>query len=211
MELGQWWGGQPPSIELGSKDLAGRLAKAAADSVAAVSYLLQPEALNFMLDVAGLLAALFSSGGKVLVAGNGGSLCDAAHFAEELTGLFRRPRRALPALVLSEPGHLTCVGNDVGFSEIFARGVQAFGKPGDVFLALTTSGNSENLLLAAKRAKEGKLKVVSLLGKGGGKLLPLSDRWLLIPGATTSDRIQEAHMACLHIIIEGVEEAMGLA
>jgi D-sedoheptulose 7-phosphate isomerase len=175
------------------------------ESVVATSYLGTPEGVSFIESVAHLLARTFSSGHKVLIAGNGGSLCDAAHFAEELTGQFRKARMALPAIVLSEPGHLTCVGNDFGFDEVYRRGVQAFGLAGDVFIALTTSGNSPNILVALEEATRRKLHTVCLLGKGGGKVKDCADYQLIIPYCSTSDRVQEAHMACLHIIIEAVE------
>ena len=178
---------------------------AALQAVQTMAFLSSPEATLFMAKAASCLAKAFSSGKKVLAVGNGGSLCDAAHFAEELTGNFRKPRKALPALVLSEPGHLTCVGNDFGFSDVFRRGVEAFGQPGDVLVALSTSGCSPNIVSAVREAKERSLRTICLLGKGGGDLLGVGDVQLIVPEATTSDRIQEVHMACLHIIIEGVE------
>jgi D-sedoheptulose 7-phosphate isomerase len=178
---------------------------AAKNGVEAIQFLTSPDAVRFMSDVARLLATTFSSGHKVLVAGNGGSLCDAAHFSEELTGVFRKPRRALPAITLSEPGHLTCVGNDLGFADVYRRGVEAFGQQGDAFIALTTSGRSPNIVSAVDEAKRRGLQTVCLLGKGGGDLRDVGHFQLIVPKATTSDRIQEVHMACLHIIIEGVE------
>ena len=184
------------------------IARAANDGVEAIQFLASPEAIGFMTDVAHLLASTFAGGKKVLVAGNGGSLCDAAHFAEELTGCFRKPRQALPAIVLSEPGHLTCVGNDFGFADVYRRGVEAFGQPGDVFVALTTSGRSPNIVSAVDEAKRRGLQTVCLLGKGGGDLRDVAHVQLIVPKSTTSDRIQEVHMACLHIIIEGVEELL---
>jgi D-sedoheptulose 7-phosphate isomerase len=185
--------------------LQSTIQSAAVDTLEATSFLTTPPAVSFMGDVARLLAEAFATDHKVLVAGNGGSLCDAAHFAEELTGCFRKPRRALPAIVLSEPGHLTCVGNDFGFHDVYRRGVEAFGRPGDIFMALTTSGRSSNIILAVEEAKRRGMKTVCLLGKGGGDLLNIADIQLIVPKAQTSDRIQEVHMACLHIIIEGVE------
>jgi len=152
-----------------------------------------------------LLADCFRAGGKLLVAGNGGSLCDAMHFAEELTGFFRQKRRALPALVLADPGHLTCVGNDVGFEHVFSRGIEALGKEGDVFAALTTSGRSENLIRALEQAQRMGLKTITFLGKGGGLLKGRADFEVLIEGFPTSDRNQEAHMTAIHILIEMVE------
>jgi D-sedoheptulose 7-phosphate isomerase len=177
-------------------------------AIQAVSQLQKPESLAFIEQAARLLADSFQAGNKVIIAGNGGSLCDAAHFAEELTGMFRALRPALPAIALSEPGHITCVGNDMGFEWVFARGVEAFGKPGDVFVGLTTSGNSPNIIRAFEAADRLGLKTIAFLGKNGGKLKDVADLELLIDGFTTSDRIQEAHMAAIHIIIEMVETLM---
>jgi len=171
----------------------------------AIEQLKQERCLLFIQQTAHLLAETFRKGNKLIIAGNGGSLCDAAHFAEELTGLFRQKRRALPAIALSEPGHITCTGNDLGFDYIFSRGVEAYGKPGDLFIGLTTSGNSANILNGFKRAKEMGLHTVAFLGKSGGLIKGMADLELLIEGFSTSDRIQEAHMTAIHIIIELME------
>jgi len=181
------------------------LKKSAKESAQAVAFLCEPEARIFMETFSTLLAKTFAEGNKVLIAGNGGSLCDAAHFAEELTGCFRKKRRALPALVLSEPGHMSCVSNDFGFDTVFSRGIEAFGVPGDLFIALTTSGCSPNITKAVLAAQKKDISVVCLLGKGGGDLLDKGDLQLIVPLHTTSDRIQEVHMACLHIAIEAME------
>lgn len=178
-------------------------------SLMAVEQLSGKRGVAFIEGVSSLLADVFTSGGKVLIAGNGGSLCDATHFAEELTGYFREDRPALPALALADPGHITCVGNDAGFNEIFARGIEAYGKRGDLFFALTTSGNSPNIVRAVEQAKEQGLYTAALLGKGGGKLKGCCDHELIIEGIKTSDRIQEAHMTAIHIIIEMVEGLLG--
>ena len=146
--------------------------------------------------------------GKIIIAGNGGSLCDASHFAEELTGFFRKYRAALPAIALSDAGHITCVGNDLGFDQIFARGVEAYGVSGDIFIGLTTSGNSANIINAFIAAKKLGLTTVSFLGKDGGKLKGVADYELIISDMVTSDRIQEAHMTAIHIIIELVENKL---
>ena len=153
------------------------------------------------------LATIFQSGNKVLICGNGGSNCDALHFAEEFTGRFRKDRKALPAISLSDSSHITCVGNDYGFDYIFSRGVEAYGKEGDMFIGISTSGNSANIIKAVEVAKNMGLKTVVLLGKDGGKLKGMCDYEFIIPGET-SDRIQEIHMMILHIIIEGVEKIM---
>ena len=153
------------------------------------------------------LALAYKNGKKSLIAGNGGSTCDAMHFAEEFTGRFRKDRRALPSISISDSSHITCVGNDFGFDFVFAKGVEAFGQEGDFFFGISTSGNSKNIIEAVKIAKEKKLKTVALLGKDGGKLKGVCDYEFIIPGET-SDRIQEVHMMILHIIIEGVERTL---
>ena len=153
------------------------------------------------------LAEAFTNGNKVLICGNGGSNCDALHFAEEFTGRFRKERRALPAIAISDSSHITCVGNDYGFDYIFSKGVEAYGKEGDMFIGISTSGNSGNVIKAVEKAKELGMKTVALLGKDGGKLKGMCDHEFIIPGET-SDRIQEIHMMILHIVIEGVERIM---
>jgi D-sedoheptulose 7-phosphate isomerase len=176
------------------------------ESINAVAQL--RENISFIETMAEKIACCFRSGHKILIAGNGGSLCDAAHFAEELTGFFREKRPALPAIALAEPGHITCVGNDAGFEWVFARGVEAYGRPGDIFIGLTTSGNSPNIVRAMELAKQLGLYTIAFLGKGGGKLKGVADLELIINGFKTSDRIQEAHMAAIHIAIEMVEEQL---
>ena len=153
------------------------------------------------------LSQAYKTGKKSLIAGNGGSNCDAMHFAEEFTGRFRKDRKALPSISISDSSHITCVGNDYGFDFIFAKGVEAFGQEGDFFFGISTSGNSKNIIEAVKSAKERNLKTVALLGKDGGKLKGVCDYEFIIPGET-SDRIQEVHMMILHIIIEGVERIL---
>lgn len=178
------------------------------ESIEALAKLKSACSMQFIEGTAQLLADTFNNGGKVLIAGNGGSLCDANHFAEELTGFFRNYRSALPAIALSEPGHITCVGNDLGYEWIFSRGIEAYGKPGDVFIGLTTSGNSLNIIRAFETAKKNQLKTVAFLGKSGGKLKGFADLELHVEGFKTSDRIQEAHMAAMHIIIEMMEQIL---
>ncbi|NQV17576.1 MAG: D-sedoheptulose 7-phosphate isomerase [Armatimonadetes bacterium] len=158
-------------------------------------------------NISELIAKTFQNGGKVLICGNGGSAADAMHFAEEFTGRFRKSRKALPVIALTDPSHITCVGNDFGFEEIFSRGVEAFGKKKDILIGLSTSGNSENIIRAFQKAKEIKMTTISLLGKDGGKLKGFCDYEFIIP-AQTSDRIQELHMTILHVIIEGVERIL---
>ena len=175
------------------------------ECIRAIETLREESSLRFMEAFALLLSDTFAAGGKLILAGNGGSLCDASHFAEELTGYFREKRKALPAIVLSEPGHLTCCANDTRFEEVFSRGIEAHGRPGDIFCGLTTSGNSPNIILALERAQELGLSTVLFLGKGGGKLKGRADLELIVNGFNTSDRIQEAHMAAIHLVIQRME------
>lgn len=178
------------------------------DAIRATLSLKTADAVQFIEQAAEQIAKTFQSGKKILIAGNGGSLCDAMHFAEELTGQFRGKRAALPAIALSDPGHMSCVGNDMGFDCIFSRAIEALGQPGDIFIALTTSGNSPNLLAALNEAKQKGLYTISFLGKTGGKMKGCSDLEWIVSGFPFSDRIQEAHMAAIHIIIEMVEQLL---
>ena len=178
------------------------------EAVRAIEFLRRQESLNFIERAASLIASCFEQGGKLLIAGNGGSLCDAMHFAEELTGLFRAKRRALAAIALSDPGHLSCTANDIGYDAVFSRAIEALGKPSDIFIALTTSGNSSNLIHAVATAKEMGLTTLAFLGKEGGKLKGRADLEWIVEGFTFSDRIQEAHMTAIHIIIEMVEKEL---
>ena len=160
--------------------------------------------------LAAALVACFRAGGKVLAVGNGGSACDAAHFCEELTGRFRSPppgqpdREPLPALACTDAGHITCTANDYGYDEVFARWVRALARPEDVVVLLSTSGNSENVVRAARAARQAGAKTAALLGKEGGKLRGMCDFEWIAPGET-ADRIQEIHMLLLHVLIEAVE------
>lgn len=154
-----------------------------------------------------LLATAFCNNKKAIICGNGGSACDAMHFAEEFTGRFRSDRKPLPVIALSDPSHITCVGNDYGFDNIFSRGVEAYGQEGDIFLGISTSGNSRNIITAFNAATNLNMKTILLLGKDGGLLKNKADIEWIIPGVT-SDRIQELHMLLLHVIIEGVERIL---
>lgn len=190
------------------KCMRDEIVQAVDDAVRAVRFLSEEGSVAFIEQVSEWIAECFGSGNKLLIAGNGGSLCDAMHFAEEMTGVFREKRRPLPAIALSCPGHLTCTGNDLGFNEVFARAVEAIGKPGDLFIGLTTSGNSPNLVEAFRRARQCGLKTVAFLGKTGGVLKGMADLEWLVPGFRYSDRIQEAHMTAIHIIIQMVEQRL---
>lgn len=154
--------------------------------------------------VANAIARCFREGGKCIIFGNGGSMCDATHFAEEFTGRFRNERPALPCIAISEPSHLSCVGNDYGFEEVFSRGVEAFARPDDFVIGISTSGNSPNVIRALQKAQDLGCFTFALLGKDGGLLKDACDFELIVP-ASTSDRAQEIHTLILHIIIECVE------
>ena len=153
-----------------------------------------------------LMVESLKNGSKIISCGNGGSMSDAMHFAEELTGRFREDRKALPAIAISDPTHITCVANDFGFDFIFAKYVEAHGLNGDVLLAISTSGNSPNVNKAAEYAKERGMKVVALTGKSGGTLADIADVELRIPHLGYSDRIQEIHIKIIHSLIHYIEE-----
>lgn len=145
------------------------------------------------------------SGGKLLTAGNGGSAADALHLAEELVGRFDKERPSLPAICLcADPTLLTCIGNDYGYDQVFARQVQGLGRPGDVFVVFTTSGNSNNLILALESAKRQKLHTIAVLGKSGGKAKGLADQEIIVPSTVTA-RIQELHTFVLHCWLTIIE------
>ena len=169
-------------------------------------FLADPVQVANIAAAAELIAASLQSGGKALTCGNGGSLCDAQHFAEELSGRYRQNRRALAAIALTEASHMTCVANDFGFEFVFSRFVEALGRPGDVLLAISTSGNSPNVLRAAEAARELGMTVVSLTGKDGGQLAALSDVEIRAPHSGYADRIQEIHIKAIHILIMLIEK-----
>ena len=159
---------------------------------------------------AGLMVDTLKNGGQIISCGNGGSLCDASHFAEELLARFRGNRRALPALAITDPAFITCVGNDFGFDEIFSRFIEAYGRPGDLLLAISTSGNSGNVLRAARAASACGMSVVALTGKDGGALAGLCDVEIRAPRAPFSDRAQEIHTKVIHTLVQIIESELGL-
>ena len=163
-----------------------------------------PQTIKVMNQTTQMIYEVFRNRGRIFTCGNGGSMWDAMHFAEEWTGRFRADRQPLPAMALSDPAHLTCVANDFGFDEVFARSITAFGHPGDLLIAISTSGNSQNLVRALEAAKSAEIKTFALLGKDGGQMKSMAALWLIAPGQT-SDRIQEIHIMVLHILIEAVE------
>ena len=149
-------------------------------------------------------------GGKVISCGNGGSMCDAMHFAEELSGRFRNDRRSLAALSISDPSHISCVANDFGYEYVFSRYVEAMGKEGDVLLGISTSGDSENVIKAVKTAKEKSIKTIVLTGKTGGQLADIADLEIRAPQSDYADRAQEIHIKVIHTLIDGVERSLKL-
>jgi D-sedoheptulose 7-phosphate isomerase len=169
------------------------------------------ETLDRVVQAVTLMAGALRAGGKILSCGNGGSLCDAMHFAEELSGRYRDDRPALAALCLSDPGHITCVGNDYGFEHVFARGVEALGRPGDVLVGFSTSGRSPNVVAAARAAREAGMSVIALTGRSGSELEKAADLALITPGGRYADRVQELHIKLVHVMIDGIERALGHA
>ena len=157
------------------------------------------------------IVASFQQGGKIIACGNGGSHCDAMHFAEELTGRYRNDRKALPALAISDSSHITCVGNDYGYDFIFSRFVEAHGKAGDVLLGISTSGNSPNIINALNKARELGMFTIALTGKDGGKIKDLCDLEIRAPKSDYADRVQEIHIKVIHSLIYGIENQMGFS
>lgn len=155
-----------------------------------------------------LLADCFRSGGKVISCGNGGSMCDAMHFAEELSGRFRSDRPALPAISISDPSHLSCVANDYGYDHVFSRYIDALGNKGDVLLAISTSGNSKNVIKAIEAARNKGMMVIGLTGKDGGAMATLCDVEIRAPHSNYADRAQEIHIKVIHSLILHVEKNM---
>jgi len=169
------------------------------------AFLGNPAHLQSVAEAAEAMSQSIAEGGKIISCGNGGSMCDAMHFAEELTGRYRNDRPALPAISISDPSHLSCVGNDHGYEFVFSRFVEAMGRKGDVLLAISTSGNSPNVLRAAQAAKAQGMTVVGLTGKDGGALAKLCDAEVRVPWDGYADRIQEVHIKCIHAFIDHIE------
>ncbi len=153
------------------------------------------------------LVTAITANRRIYSCGNGGSMCDSMHFAEELTGRFRKERKSIAAVSISDPAHLSCVANDYGYDYVFSRFVEAWGDGGDVLLAISTSGNSQNVINASLVAKKNGMKIIGLLGKSGGVLKDIVD-YPLIVESETSDRIQEIHIKIIHMFIEGIERKL---
>jgi D-sedoheptulose 7-phosphate isomerase len=159
-----------------------------------------------LVEAGNILTKALKEGNKIISCGNGGSMCDAMHFAEELSGRFRDDRPALAAIAISDPSHITCAANDYGFESIFSRFIEGTGLEGDVLFAISTSGNSANVVKAALTAKKKKMKVIALTGKDGGKLAGIADIEIRAPFSKYSDRIQEIHIKVIHSLIHYIEE-----
>lgn len=170
------------------------------------NFLSDPAQIAKIEAAAGLMAEAIIHNGKILSCGNGGSHCDAMHFAEELTGRYRDNRRALPAIAISDVSHLSCVSNDFGYEYVFSRYIEALGQPGDVLLGLSTSGNSANIIRAAEAARAKGMKVIIMSGKDGGKLAGVADVEIRVPHFGYADRIQEIHIKVIHIFMLLIEK-----
>jgi len=186
-----------------------RIRAALSESAEALSSLMGSERALVSIGRAGeALAAAFGRGGRVFACGNGGSMSDAIHFAEELSGRYRKDRPALAAVAISDPGHLTCAANDFGFDQVFARYLEAHGRQGDALLAISTSGKSGNLLAAARRAKDLGMTVIALTGKPGSPLGLSAEIEIGTPAGEWSDRVQELHIKVIHLLVEIVERRL---
>ncbi|MEO8849691.1 MAG: SIS domain-containing protein [Casimicrobiaceae bacterium] len=168
-------------------------------------------ALGAVARAAELLSTAFAARRRVFSCGNGGSLCDAMHFAEELSGRFRDDRPAYAATAISDPSHMSCVGNDYGYDHVFSRYIEAHGNAGDVLLAISTSGTSRNIVAAAKTAQARGMQVIAMTGKPGALLESHADIVICTPGGRYADRVQELHIKVIHILIELVERHLATA
>lgn len=172
------------------------------------NFIANEQALRSIERAAELLVESFENKGKAFSCGNGGSMCDAMHFAEELTGRYRKNRPGIAAISISDASHISCVANDFGYDHIFSRYIESHGREGDVLLAFSTSGKSPNVIKAAEAAKALGVKVVALTGKPGSLLEGLADVCICAPGGDFADRVQELHIKVVHILIELVERKL---
>ncbi len=169
-------------------------------------FLTKDENFDHIAAAGNLMVTSLLAGGKIISCGNGGSMCDAMHFAEELTGRYREDRPPIAAIAISDPSYITCVANDFGFDQIFSRFIAGTGNKGDVLLAISTSGNSVNVIKAAEVAKKNEIKVVALTGRDGGKLSSYCDVELRAPASDYADRAQELHVKIIHALILFIEK-----
>jgi D-sedoheptulose 7-phosphate isomerase len=166
--------------------------------------------LESISEAGAMMVEALKNGKKIISCGNGGSMCDAMHFAQEMTGRFKHYRKALPAIAISDPTHLTCVANDYGYASVFEKYIEALGNEGDILLAISTSGTSENIINAADAAQKAGMKIVGLTGKEGGTLAPMCDVEIRAPHTHFADRAQEIHIKVIHCLIDYIEKEMGL-
>lgn len=174
------------------------------------NFINDPATLAAIEAAATLMADALRNNHKMISCGNGGSHCDAMHFAEELSGRYRNNRRALAAIAISDPSHISCVSNDYGYEFVFSRFIEGLGQPGDVLLGISTSGNSANIIRAVEAARERGMKVVLLTGKDGGKLAGTADVEIRVPHFGYADRIQEIHIKVIHLFILLIEKGLGI-
>ena len=174
-------------------------------------FMSEPKSWESIEKAGNLMVEAIELGHKLISCGNGGSMSDAMHFAEELSGRFRGDRRALPAIAISDPSHITCSGNDFGYEKVFSRFVEGLGNRGDVLFAISTSGNSGNVVEACKAAREKGMKIVVLTGKNGGQLAGLCDVEIRVPFFGFADRVQEVHIKIIHSLIHLIELKLGLS
>lgn len=172
------------------------------------AFISEPKNLESIEKAGKLLSEAFKKGNKVISCGNGGSMCDAMHFAEELSGRFREDRKAFPAISISDSSHISCVGNDYGYDKVFSRYIEALGNNGDVLLAISTSGNSKNIINAINEAKEKGMLIIGLTGKDGGKMAGLCDVEIRAPRSEYADRAQEIHIKVIHCLIHYIEASL---
>lgn len=170
------------------------------------NFIAEEKNINAIEEAASMISKAIEDGNKVISCGNGGSHCDAMHFAEEMTGKFRENRSSLPAIAISDPAHLSCTANDFGFAHVFSRFVSGIGKEGDILLAISTSGNSENIIEAIKEARLKGMKILGLTGKSGGQMAEVCDVEIRVPHVGYADRIQEIHIKIIHILILLIEK-----
>jgi len=168
-------------------------------------FLANSSKMESVVEVAKVMIETLKKGGKIISCGNGGSLCDAMHFAEELTGRYRCDRKPLAAISLSDPSHITCTANDYSFDDVFSRMIEALGQKDDTLFAISTSGNSKNIIKAIAKARVKGLKVVCLSGKDGGEIASLCDAEIRVPNSQYSDRVQEVHIMIIHILVHLIE------
>jgi len=164
--------------------------------------------IDTIQDAGDMMVHALKSGKKIITCGNGGSMCDAMHFAQEMTGRFKNFRKSLPAISISDPAYLTCAANDFGYAQVFSRFIEGMGNEGDILLAISTSGNSENVIAAAETAKAMGINVIGLTGKEGGKLAPLCDIEIRAPHTHYADRVQEIHIKVIHSLLDFIEEGI---